>query len=116
MKQDMTAEEAQARALMDKVKKDMLALFEKYDADAKTLVVKAGNDSAPIIAFMQMALANVGVDWLHDHGVEGLQTLILTVNTTGKAMENWTRAALKVNKLEDILTLDQDGEENVTEH
>lgn len=84
-----------AVALMERMKKDVLAVLNKYATEASQIAVNMTDPHSPVIAFAQMAVANAAADYLKLCGANPAESFQVTVNTTGRAMQEWVNAVMK---------------------
>jgi hypothetical protein len=80
-------------------------VIDEYAIKAAQLSLDSTDPHAPVLGFVQMALANAAVDYMVDCGSLPLEAFEVTLVTTGGAMEAWTS---KVMELQGI-TIDKHG-------
>ena len=90
---------AKAVELMKKMKADVRGILNTYATEASQLAVNSDDPHSPVIGCAQMALANAAADYLALCGCTGPECFTITVNISGRAMEQWIKAVMKAQKL-----------------
>jgi hypothetical protein len=92
------------------MKDDVRALIDKYASMAAELSPNSTDPHSPVLAFMQMALAQAAVEYMLVCGCTLPEAVQATVTVTGRSMEAWVRTLMRgstpdvqpVQKLDDL--------------
>jgi hypothetical protein len=88
-----------AKDMMKRMKGDVREVINNYATETNTLANKGADPHTPVIAAMQMALANAAVDYLVLCGMTPPEALQTACNVTGIAMQQWLDTVLRLHKL-----------------
>ena len=91
----MSLDASKVKDLSERMKLDVRSVIEKYANESAQIWATSPDPHIPVIAFMQMALANAGADYLIFSGAQPQEGFEQVVNITGQAMERWVKAVLK---------------------
>ena len=86
--------------VMKRMKDDLRALINQYAEEANSLASESSVDPhAPVVAAMQIALANAAVDYMLLCGATPPEALQNVTNVTGMAMKQWIDTIVRLHKL-----------------
>jgi hypothetical protein len=92
--------EVKAIDLLKRIKADARAILDKYSTEASALATKSEDPHLPVVAAVQVALANAATDYMVTCGAKPQDAIGGVINTTGLAMQQWISALMgnaKVN-------------------
>lgn len=109
-------DQERALELMQRMKQEVFNILKDNATNASEIAVNMTDPHAPVIAFAQMALANASADYLKICGATPQECFTVTVNITGKAMQEWVGAVMRKHGIpaEQILGADTLGEESAS--